>query len=472
MKKNQKLVRALAVVLALLLVGGTVTSAVFAALAEETGSAERDRYEMNITYLEDQQALHITQRLVYHNRQSFALDRVLFSAAGNMYRRESTLMYDAQSLTEVFPEGYAPAGIDLMRVAFGGADADWGYLDSAETVLRVACRLEPGASGEFVFEYYLLLSRNRSMLGEFDTDVRLSGFYFAPGLVNEDDEEFVVNVPVQHTRWLLTTAADYSVTLTIPDLYLPAATGSETSNSAVLTHEGLKRGFSSQLNRPDFAIMNPELTFTLPPYQTACGVVDILMHTMERYMCTNEDNALVDELSEGLLRTVIAAGRRAMAQPDDYEARAALMYAGSLSHNGLTGAGRECGLWAHKLEHEMSGLRPEIAHGAGLAVVWPAYLEFFAARGAGEARLLRYAQRIWGIAPDFEHPERSVRAGIEATRAYFAELGMPKTLRELGLREEDIAVMSGKCTDNGAKILPAILPLGRAETEEIFRMCL
>lgn len=251
-----------------------------------------------------------------------------------------------------------------------------------------------------------------------------------------------------------------------------AATGSETSNSAVLTNEGLKRGFSSDLNRPDFAIMNPELTFTLPPYQTACGVVDILMHTMERYMCTNEDNALVDELSEGLLRTVIAAGRRAMAQPDDYEARAALMYAGSLSHNGLTGAGRECGLWAHKLEHEMSGLRPEIAHGAGLAVVWPAYLEFFAARGAGEARLLRYAQRIWGIAPDFEHPERSVRAGIEATRAYFAELGMPKTLRELGLREEDIAVMSGKCTDNGAKILPAILPLGRAETEEIFRMCL
>ena len=228
MKKNQKLVRALAVVLALLLVGGTVTSAVFAALAEETGSAERDRYEMNITYLEDPQALHITQRLVYHNRQSFALDRVLFSAAGNMYRRESTLMYDAQSLTEVFPEGYAPAGIDLMRVAFGGADADWGYLDSAETVLRVACRLEPGSSGEFVFEYYLLLSRNRSMLGEFDTDVRLSGFYFAPGLVNEDDEEFVVNVPVQHTRWLLTTAADYSVTLTIPDLYLPAATGSET----------------------------------------------------------------------------------------------------------------------------------------------------------------------------------------------------------------------------------------------------
>ena len=251
-----------------------------------------------------------------------------------------------------------------------------------------------------------------------------------------------------------------------------AATGSETSNSAVLTNEGLKRGFSSDLNRPDFAIMNPELTFTLPPYQTACGVVDILMHTMERYMCTNEDNALVDELSEGLLRTVIAAGRRAMAQPDDYEARAALMYAGSLSHNGLTGAGRECGLWAHKLEHEMSGLRPEIAHGAGLAVVWPAYLEFFAARGAGEARLLRYAQRIWGIAPDFEHPERSVRAGIEATRAYFAELGMPKTLRELGLREEDIAVMSGKCTDNGAKILPAILPLGRVETEEIFRMCL
>ena len=250
-----------------------------------------------------------------------------------------------------------------------------------------------------------------------------------------------------------------------------AATGSETSNSAVLTHEGLKRGFSSQLNRPDFAIMNPELTFSLPPYQTACGIVDILMHTMERYMCTNGDNELVDNISEGLCRAVISAGRRAMAEPEDYEARATLMYAGSLSHNGLTGAGRECGLWAHKLEHEMSGLDPKIAHGAGLAVVWPAYLRFFANRGAGQGRLLRYAVNIWNVEPDFEHPGRVIDAGIEATKAYFSSLGMPGTLAELGLDEKDIAVMADKCTSGGAVTYPSIVPMGRAEAEEILRLC-
>ena len=122
--------------------------------------------------------------------------------------------------------------------------------------------------------------------------------------------------------------------------------------------------------------MDPELSFTLPPYQTACGVVDILMHTMERYMCTNPDNELIDRMSEGLMTAVIDAGRTAMSAPEDYEARATLMFAGSLSHNGLTGAGRSCGLWAHKLQHEMSALDDRIAHGAGLAVIWPAYLEF------------------------------------------------------------------------------------------------
>lgn len=251
-----------------------------------------------------------------------------------------------------------------------------------------------------------------------------------------------------------------------------AATGSEMSNSAVLTNNSLKRGFSSDLNRPDFAILDPELSFTLPAYQTACGVVDILMHTMERYMCTNEDNALTDELAEGLCRAVIDAGRRAMRAPEDYEARATLMLAGSLSHNGLMGAGRECGLWAHKLEHEMSGLDPRITHGAGLAVVWPAYLQFFAKHGAASARLLRYSVKIWGAEPDFEHPERTINAGIERTRAYFDELGMPRTLRELGLGEGDIPLMCVKCTDNGAKSYPGILPIGIKEAEEIFRLCL
>ena len=227
--KNRKLVRVLAIALAVLLAGGTVASALFSALAEDgAAQLERDHYEIEIVYMEEQQALHVTQLYVYLFRQAFSLDRVAFSAAGNLYRRESALPYDADALAEAFPEGYVPSGIELIRVEFNGTDADWGYLDANETALRAACDLAPGESGEFLFEYYLLLSRNCSMLGEYRTDVRLSGFYFAPGLVNETDEEFVVNAPVSFTRWLLTTAADYEVTLQIPENYLPAATGAET----------------------------------------------------------------------------------------------------------------------------------------------------------------------------------------------------------------------------------------------------
>lgn len=245
-----------------------------------------------------------------------------------------------------------------------------------------------------------------------------------------------------------------------------AATGSETSDSAVLTNTalGVKRGLSSEKNRPLFAIMDPELTMTLPPYQTACGVVDILMHTKERYMCTNPDNELIDRISEGLLTSVIDAGRRAMAEPGDYEARATLMLAGSLSHNGLTGAGRACGLWAHKLEHEMSALDERIAHGAGLAVVWPAYLEFFARHGLFTERLERYAEKIWGVS--------GVENGIEATREYFRSLGMPERLSDFGLTAENAEYMSRRCTDEGRKFFPSVIPLGLDEVREIFSLCL
>ena len=245
-----------------------------------------------------------------------------------------------------------------------------------------------------------------------------------------------------------------------------AATGSEMSDSAVLTNTslGVKRGLSCEANRPLFAIMDPELSFTLPPYQTACGVVDILMHTMERYMCTNPDNELIDRMSEGLMTAVIDSGRTAMSAPEDYEARATLMFAGSLSHNGLMGAGRSCGLWAHKLQHEMSALDDRIAHGAGLAVIWPAYLEFFARRGLFNERLTRYAQKIWG--------RSDIRGGIEATREYFRSLGMPERLSDFGLTAEDAEYMSRRCTDNGNKIFPSVIPLGLDEVREIYSLCL
>ena len=174
-----------------------------------------------------------------------------------------------------------------------------------------------------------------------------------------------------------------------------AATGSETSDSAVLTHEGLKRGFSSDLNRPDFAVMDPELTFTLPAYQTACGTVDIMMHTLERYFSLGGDTPLTDRIAEGLLKTVIEAGKVADKEPDNYEARASLMWAGSLSHNGLTGLGRDFFMQVHQLEHELSGMYPRIAHGAGLSALWPSWARYVCAGDVN--RFARYAVNVWNI---------------------------------------------------------------------------
>lgn len=221
MKKKQQMVRILALVLVILLAGGAVLSALMVALAEESAPA-RDAYEINIDYMEEQEALQITQRLVYHNADSIHLDRMCFYAAGNMFRRESALIYETE---DFFPAGFAPAGIELQSVRVNGTEADWGMQGTEEMILRVACDLAPGASCEFEFQYYLLLAENAAMLGYGETDVRLSAFYFAPVPYDEAYDDFVPNAPLQFTRWLHTGKADFDISLTLPDLYLPAATG-------------------------------------------------------------------------------------------------------------------------------------------------------------------------------------------------------------------------------------------------------
>jgi len=223
-ERRENLRRVLAIALVAVLIGGIVLSTLVSAFAEESAPV-RDSYEMHIEYMEDEQALQITQRLVYHNNTDVYLDRVIFYAAGNMFRRETALMYENSIIKEVFPEGYAPAGIDLQSVQVNGLDADWGFRGTEEMDLRVTCSLAPGEACTFEFDYYLLLSRSCAMIGEYETDVRLSAFYFIPGLCFSG--EFYTYPPIQFTRWVSTNAADYSVTLTIPDQYLPTATGSE-----------------------------------------------------------------------------------------------------------------------------------------------------------------------------------------------------------------------------------------------------
>ena len=251
-----------------------------------------------------------------------------------------------------------------------------------------------------------------------------------------------------------------------------SASGSEMSASCVITNEeqGLKRGFNSVTHRPLFSICNPELTYTVSKFQTGCGTVDIMMHTLERYFSLGGDTPLTDRIAEGLLKTVIEAGKVADKEPDNYEARASLMWAGSLSHNGLTGLGRDFFMQVHQLEHELSGMYPRIAHGAGLSALWPSWARYVCAGDVN--RFARYAVNVWNIDMDFENPMNTALAGIQATEDFFKSLGMPTSLKELDVEPEKIEEMAVKCTNYGKRTLPGIKVLGKEEMMEIYRMAM
>ena len=228
-------------------------------------------------------------------------------------------------------------------------------------------------------------------------------------------------------------------------LTIPAA-GSEMSNSSVLTDEetGVKRGLGLDVVRPRFAVMNPELTMTLPPYQTASGCVDILMHTMERYFNQCDNMELTDGISESLMRTVMKNAKILKDEPDNYDARAEVMWAGSLSHNGLTGCGTDGGDWAtHKMEHEVGGLF-DVAHGAGLAALWGSWARFVL--DARPARFAQFATHVLGVTAGADDTETALK-GIEAMEDFYHSIDMPVSLSELGVTPtpEQIRTMAEKC---------------------------
>ncbi len=265
------------------------------------------------------------------------------------------------------------------------------------------------------------------------------------------------------------------VVLTIP------AAGSETSKSMVITNDEypggwLKRGHHCQQSRPVFALLNPELTTTLPPYQTACGVVDIMLHTMERYFGPEMNTDLTDHLAEGLLRTMIRQGPRALNQPQNYEARSEIMWASGLSHNDLTGLGRTMDFATHQLEHELSGLF-DVAHGAGLAAIWGAWARYVMPRAVW--RFVKYAVNVWDCEADYQQPERTALAGIERTEAFFAALQMPTTLRQLlrqgnfpDLTDAQIDTLAEKCTFFGRRRIGSLQVLDGDDIKNIYRLAM
>lgn len=250
-----------------------------------------------------------------------------------------------------------------------------------------------------------------------------------------------------------------------------AAAGSEMSRSSVITNEDgwIKRGYNDDLSRCRFAVMDPELTYTLPAYQTASGCVDILMHTMERYFTKEEGTELTDSLAEGLLRTVMHCAGVLMKEPENYEARAQVMWAGSLSHNGLLGCGMEEDWASHQLEHELSASF-DVAHGAGLAAVWGSWARYVYLQKP--ERFAQYAVNVMGVPMDYSHPEKTALEGIQRTEQFFREIGMPASIHEMGIQltEEQIKELALKCSNHDGRTIGGFRILDRGDMEEIYRM--
>ena len=262
------------------------------------------------------------------------------------------------------------------------------------------------------------------------------------------------------------TALPLGVVLTIP------AAGSEMSRSSVITREEdqCKRGRNAYTNFPTFSILNPEYSFTLPPYQTACGIVDIMAHMMERYFTMEENVELTDRLIEGALVTVINNAPIVMEKPDDYDARAEITWAGALAHNTLLDTGR-IGDWAsHKLEHELSALY-DIAHGAGLAVMFPAWMKYVLPRG-GARKLAQFAVRVLNVPRDFGSDEAVAAEGIRRLEAFYQSLGLVTTLGGMNIDGSRIPEMAQRAVSMAGGRLGGFVPLTPDMAEEVYKLAL
>lgn len=256
-----------------------------------------------------------------------------------------------------------------------------------------------------------------------------------------------------------------AVVLTIP------AAGSEASKNTVVSNDelGLKSGYPNNAQRPKLAFMNPELTFTLPPYQTAAGLTDMFCHLLERFFDDVRPVPVTDNLNLSLMKTVRAEAPRVLVDPDNYDARANVMWAGMLCHQGLAGVGRHEDWATHGLEHELSALDPSITHGAGLAVMFPAWMEYV--YGENPARFAYYGREVFGLAPTGDVEDDALSA-IDETRSFFASLGMPVTLAELGIGEDDIESMIPTLKENKGEPFGSFMKLSMDDAREIYRLAL
>lgn len=289
-----------------------------------------------------------------------------------------------------------------------------------------------------------------------------SGKAIAMGLANPDEEVWDFYLGKATPKCALPVAS----VLTIP------AAGSEMSESTVITNEDgdVKLGYSNDILRPKFAIMNPERTFTLPPYQTAAGVTDMMMHIFERYFTKDDDMDLTTDLAEATLRRIKAAVFDVLKNPEDYRQRAQIMWGGSVAHWGLLGKGVEEDWATHQLEHELSGMF-DVTHGAGLAAIWPSWARYVMHENL--SRFVRFAVNVMDVPNDFTDPEATALKGIEAVERFYHSIGMPINIKELigrDITDDEIAEMTRKCSRDYTATCGGLKVLKAEDMEAIYKM--
>ncbi len=264
------------------------------------------------------------------------------------------------------------------------------------------------------------------------------------GSVIDSAKAIAVGVPYEGDFWdMYAGVAPVKAAMPVACVLTIAAAGSEGSPSSVVTKEEgmLKRSIGSDLIRPRFSILNPQLTCSLPAYQTACGATDIMAHVFERYFTNTKEVEITDRLCEAVLQTIVKEAPRAIAEPDNYDARANIMWAGTVAHNNIVGVGRSQDWNSHGLEHELSGLY-DVAHGAGLAVMMPAWMEFVYHHDV--MRFAQMAERVFGVPMNYANPEDTAVKGIKAFRRFLSDIGMPINFEQLNAKKEDIPVLVEK----------------------------
>ena len=293
------------------------------------------------------------------------------------------------------------------------------------------------------------------------------------GSVIDSAKAIAYGVPYDGEVWdFYAGKAEATVCLPVASVLTIPAAGSEMSEASVITNEDgdVKLGYSNDMSRPKFAIMNPRRTFTLPSYQTAAGVTDMMMHTMERYFTKDDDMDLTTDLAEAVLRRMKAAVFDVLKNPEDYRQRAQIMWGGSVAHNGLTGCGVHDDWATHQLEHELSGML-DVTHGAGLAAIWPSWARYVMHENL--SRFVRFAVNVMDVPNDFTDPEGTALKGIEAMERFYKAIGMPINIKELigkDITDEEIKEMTRKCSRDYTATCGCLKVLKAEDMEIIYQM--